>query len=228
MGLESLERITKDSVVDKVTKQIVHYINVGRYRTGSKLPTNDELASMFGVGRSSVRESLKELQTLGIVTLRHGDGTYLCDLSRTRRSTLLEQVIEARRMIEVHTARTSALNPDEEFREQLKVYYEKMCSSRDNESFIYYDRQYHYTLSCSSENILIAKYHTSIDLLFDEVQKSIVESKGSREVAIRDHDSILQSVLACEPEQAAYYTNLHIDHIALQVKEVLESQAQTM
>lgn len=44
---------------------------------GSPLPTEGEIAQQLGVGRSSVREAIKALESLGIVEVRHGYGTFV-------------------------------------------------------------------------------------------------------------------------------------------------------
>ena len=44
---------------------------------GDALPTEGELSAALGVGRNTVRESLKVLQALGVIEIRHGFGTFV-------------------------------------------------------------------------------------------------------------------------------------------------------
>src|SRR5262245_22457025 len=46
----------------------------GRYAAGEKLPPERELATRFGVNRTSIREALKVLEGLRLVRVRQGDG----------------------------------------------------------------------------------------------------------------------------------------------------------
>jgi DNA-binding FadR family transcriptional regulator len=46
----------------------------GRYQPGERLPAERELASRMAVNRGSVREALKQLEQLGLVEIRRGDG----------------------------------------------------------------------------------------------------------------------------------------------------------
>ncbi|WP_329609273.1 FadR/GntR family transcriptional regulator [Arthrobacter sp. ATA002] len=48
-----------------------------RLQAGSPLPTEAELCSALGVGRNTLRESLKVLQALGVVEIRHGYGMFV-------------------------------------------------------------------------------------------------------------------------------------------------------
>lgn len=50
-------------------------IQAGRYRVGSQLPTEQELQSRFDVSRHTVRQALRELKDLGIISSHPGIGT---------------------------------------------------------------------------------------------------------------------------------------------------------
>lgn len=47
------------------------------YQPGDPLPAEAELAHCLGISRPSLREAMKALQTLGVVDIRHGSGTYV-------------------------------------------------------------------------------------------------------------------------------------------------------
>lgn len=44
---------------------------------GDPLPTENELSAALGVGRNTLRESLKVLQALGVIEIRHGFGMFV-------------------------------------------------------------------------------------------------------------------------------------------------------
>ncbi|MGP4031199.1 FadR/GntR family transcriptional regulator [Pseudarthrobacter sp. 1C304] len=44
---------------------------------GDPLPTETELSAVLGIGRNTLRESLKVLQALGVVDIRHGFGMFV-------------------------------------------------------------------------------------------------------------------------------------------------------
>ena len=52
-------------------------ISSGRYKPGSRLPSEAELVRRFGVSRMTVFRAMRELQVLGIVTRKVGSGTYV-------------------------------------------------------------------------------------------------------------------------------------------------------
>lgn len=56
-------------------------IRDGRLRPGDKLPTEAALMADYGVSRTVVREALSKLQASGLVSTRHGVGTFVEELS---------------------------------------------------------------------------------------------------------------------------------------------------
>jgi len=67
--------VEKRPLYEQVAEQLRKYIVYRNLQPGDKLPSEEELASLFGVGRSSVREALKSLSVLGIVDSRRREGT---------------------------------------------------------------------------------------------------------------------------------------------------------
>jgi GntR family transcriptional repressor for pyruvate dehydrogenase complex len=66
-------------VTAKLIARIKSLIANGAISPGSKFPPERELAKEFGVNRASVRQALKVLEIMGILSQRVGDGTYLSD-----------------------------------------------------------------------------------------------------------------------------------------------------
>lgn len=59
---------------EDVAEQLRDAILDGRFPAGAKLPAERELALEFQVNRTSVREAIKVLESLGLVRVRQGDG----------------------------------------------------------------------------------------------------------------------------------------------------------
>jgi GntR family transcriptional regulator len=52
-------------------------IEAGTYRPGSRLPSEEELAEQLAVSRPTLRESLRLLEERGMISRRHGRGTFV-------------------------------------------------------------------------------------------------------------------------------------------------------
>jgi GntR family transcriptional regulator, transcriptional repressor for pyruvate dehydrogenase complex len=64
-------------VAERVVDEICTYIEARGLTSGAKLPPERIFMELFGVGRSSLREALRVLSTVGIIDVRHGDGMYV-------------------------------------------------------------------------------------------------------------------------------------------------------
>jgi GntR family transcriptional regulator, transcriptional repressor for pyruvate dehydrogenase complex len=74
---------TREQADGRVTARLVARIKGliadGSISPGSKFPPEREMAKEFGVNRASVRQALKVLEIMGVLTQRVGDGTYLSE-----------------------------------------------------------------------------------------------------------------------------------------------------
>lgn len=68
----------------QMAERLAQGIEEGHYAVGSMLPTEAELCAQFGASRFTVREAIKQLQKLGMVTTRHGTGTEVLARHATR------------------------------------------------------------------------------------------------------------------------------------------------
>ncbi len=72
-------RLPRANVAAQLAEQIRARILGGGLSPGVALPAERELATQFGVNRSSVREALRRLEAWGLVQTRHGGGTRVAD-----------------------------------------------------------------------------------------------------------------------------------------------------
>ncbi len=84
-----MTRFERTAVRDRVADRIQAQILDGSLRAGSRLPPERELARQFGVNRSSVREALKTLEQLGLVSSRQGSGTLVGSVEHASLDVLL-------------------------------------------------------------------------------------------------------------------------------------------
>src|SRR5689334_12013271 len=74
-SFESLN--SKEDVTVRLLSTFKRLISEGALAPGSRLPAERELAENFQVSRSSLRQALKVLEIMGVISQRVGDGTYL-------------------------------------------------------------------------------------------------------------------------------------------------------
>ena len=120
----AFQPVPRRPVSEVVFEELRAAILGGRYAAGEPLPAERLLADAFAVNRHAVREALKRLQQAGLVEVRHGGATRVCDWraeggldllahvpfagDRAASPELLRSVVEARRWIGIDVARLAA------------------------------------------------------------------------------------------------------------------------
>ena len=120
-----LEPLAGTSRVDAVVERMRSLILTGAYAPGERLPNERELAEALGVNRGSLREALKRLEFLELIEVRHGQGSFVREVSdssalqlveallrdrRTISTDLLRQILEFRRHVTLHVVELAARN----------------------------------------------------------------------------------------------------------------------
>ena len=94
-----LQPLESSRRADGVFEQLRSRILSGAFPSGSRLPTERELADALAVNRGSVREALKRLEFLELVDVRHGHGTFARDPSGSSALQLVEALLRDRRTV---------------------------------------------------------------------------------------------------------------------------------
>jgi len=77
VAIEPLHEQEKDDVTRLLIGRFQDLLGNGLLVPGARLPSERELAKNFGVARSSLRQALKVLEIMGVITQKVGDGSYL-------------------------------------------------------------------------------------------------------------------------------------------------------
>ncbi len=158
--------IVNGSVSKQVTKILTDQIIAGKYLVGDYLPTEEVLCSEFGIGRSSVREAIKTLESRGMVRKLQGKGIIVIDktieataelikITLEYRKISLKDMIDFRESMEVTLAELAAVKCSNEDISEMYECIEKMSSVVDSyEEFADYDYQFHECIAKASGNTI--------------------------------------------------------------------------
>jgi len=81
MSKSPFERVGHESIAEAAVAQIEDLIASGILSQGRKLPSERELAETLAISRPKLREALQLLEERGLVTTRHGEGTFVSALT---------------------------------------------------------------------------------------------------------------------------------------------------
>jgi len=87
------QKIRQKTVVEQVMENIKSLLSNGKYQPGDRIPTEQELAERFGIGRSSIREAIKIFNYLGVLESRTAKGTYVCDSNNISKEALTWSIL---------------------------------------------------------------------------------------------------------------------------------------
>jgi len=116
--LRSLDRVP---LVDAVAERLRLMIVEGGFSSGDRLPSELELMKKWQVSRPVLREAVNRLAAVGLLTVRHGSGTFVAEREWLSTCTKLVgssmaigprellQFVEFRRVLESYAARKAAL-----------------------------------------------------------------------------------------------------------------------
>ena len=68
--------VRKSSLPAEIMGELINAIRRGKLKIGDELPAIHKLAKRLNVGQGTVREALKRMETMGIVTIEHGRGIF--------------------------------------------------------------------------------------------------------------------------------------------------------
>jgi GntR family transcriptional repressor for pyruvate dehydrogenase complex len=235
-GLPNVAPIRREPLAAEVARRLVDYLLSGGVEPGGRMPSERQLAEAFGVGRSAVREAIAALTLIGLIEVRHGDGTYL----KRPDSPLLPQVVEwglllgeqrtidlveARQLIEVDIAGLAALRRTEEDLDGLQRILARMeQESRDDAqtaAFVDADVEFHLRLAEMARNSALRDVLSSIQALLRAWIGRVI-AEGYRDISYAEHVPIFEAVRARDARAAEEAMDAHMRSAAGRLQVTLE------
>jgi GntR family transcriptional repressor for pyruvate dehydrogenase complex len=226
----SFEPVVKQSLPDKLARQIRGTIQSGNYRRGDRLPPIVEMAKRFEVGQPSIREALKKLEAMGVVQIRHGSGVFVTrseevlvlaspDYAGTVTKKLLLDLIRARIPIEIQSvADCVKIATPEQLRELKRILTNAGQHLADDEVLNSVNMEFHGKIAEASGNSVTAQLLAVLHELFTDEQRLILGIFGSREADHNDHLQILKAIERRDEALAVERMRSHLEsvHAAIQ------------
>jgi DNA-binding FadR family transcriptional regulator len=215
---------------DVLVEDIEAGLRSGRFKIGDQLPGERILAETYGISRASVREAMRLLDAMGVLRSSNRSGpksgaVIVSEPSAGLSSTLrlhiassrlpVEEIVEARILLETWAARTAAEHHDPDGIERARELLTAMDSpDMDPETFHALDAQFHYALSALAGNTVI---ETIMDALNGSIRgyiKDALDSLGDWPAVLEElrahHHAIFDAVEAKDADRAAELLRSHI------------------
>ena len=211
-----------EEIADRIRRGLLH----GAFPRGRALPSERVLAQRFGVSRGSVRDAFRILEVMGLLEMRHGQGTFPLELSVDRIVTPLASVIthqrerqdelmDVRRMFEPAVARAAAdRRSDADIEELARVLASQRRKLNSGQNAIAEDTAFHAVLARATRNHVVVRIMETLNDLLVESRKLTLRQRGRPEVSLAGHEQIVEAIRQRDPDGAAAAMRHHIDQIA--------------
>lgn len=204
--------------VDAIKALIVE----GKLQPGDALPAERELAVMLGISRPSVREAIRALSSMNILTSRHGGGTFVTSLDPSLLAqpisfllqideTVILNLFEVRRVLEVEAARIAALRiTDDELDALLGLVNRGGRLLNRPTLYLKCDFAIHAAVIEATQNPLYVRLYESVSELSLESRRRTATVASTREQAHEDHIGIARALRGRDADAAGKAMHDHL------------------
>ncbi|MDR2434788.1 MAG: FadR family transcriptional regulator [Treponema sp.] len=209
-------------ISEEVVDMIIQRIRTGDLEVGQKLPPERILAEEMGVSRTSLREALRALESMGYIHSVTGGGNYVNSVSLehvlsplsamvAQDKNLAFDIIEVRRHLEVHMAALAAKNATKQQVSQIFGSILNMQSEIEaGGNGVLGDNQFHLEIARASQNKAFAIIVELIAELLAESRKATLDIPGQPVKSIDDHMVIFEAIRAGDEQKAAAAMSEHL------------------
>jgi DNA-binding FadR family transcriptional regulator len=214
------------SKAEHVAQQLLDMIITAALAPGSSFGTEADLLAKFDVSRPTLRESLRILESQGVLELRPGPRGGIIvkkpsiDILAHGLSVFLRlndvpfiAVLKAREVIEPALAAEAALNGSKDDFDELEASIERMAALKDQAAFIEENRIFHSIIARASGNKVMETFWATISILATGEHHGVRYSSGNQQHVVEAHRAILKACRKRDSEAAAATMEAHVTEL---------------
>jgi GntR family transcriptional repressor for pyruvate dehydrogenase complex len=215
-------RLVRTRLYEQVAEQITTWIAENGLTPGDRLPAERELAARLGVSRATLSQALVALEVIGVVAVRHGDGTVVTQ-SRTRRiveairehADRLPEIIETRDALETKIAALAAARRSEEDLRRIDEALDAMESDIDaGGRGVEGDERFHGAVTTAAHSLLLARLMDEISDLIKETRIESLSQPERPRASLAGHRAIAEAIRAGDPAAASEAMHAHVNLVS--------------
>lgn len=208
---------------ERIAAEIKDWIEQGHVQPGDKLPDMRTLAVQFGVSRATVREAFSSLVGMGLIELRHGEGTFVQKIDVETMVTKpmnaamllghgdLRQLLELRRALETGVAEAAANRAEEADLSNVLVALRKLeATGLHVEERVSADLQFHLALAAAAGNSILYNLLNSMAEVLRSCLHRLYEAEGAEVASVEEHRLIYEAVVAGDDAAAVSRMRGHL------------------
>lgn len=230
---DAIKPIGRSNLSREVVNAIARLIMERVWRPGDSIPSEKELAARFGVGRSTIREAIQSLVTMGVVTIRPGEGSFI----REPTSELLSDAFlwglllsprnvgdftEFRICVETTCAGVAARARSAPTTERLFELLQLMkADQNDDDRFKDHDNRFHVTIAEATGNPIFVKVVATLQSTVRLWFPITSPLTGNADDTHAEHRAIATAIAGADEQEARNAMRLHLLNAAARLTLLL-------
>jgi GntR family transcriptional repressor for pyruvate dehydrogenase complex len=224
-GTAPFEPVTRETLSAQIRDQLYDRIRRGVLGPGDRVPSERVLSEQFQVARTSVREAMQGLLSMGLIE-RRGNRSFVVERlpdvtigDRDDRTEFIHQLFETRRLLEVPIIELAAQRAADDERAEIEALAARFTGDASLEEFRELDRAFHSAIARACHNPLLVEVYGKVlarlfhseeiaALLSDEVNRTEVDD--IIDVAAVQHAALARAVASGDAAAAAREGAAHL------------------
>jgi GntR family transcriptional repressor for pyruvate dehydrogenase complex len=223
-----IKPIKPKRISDQVFDQIRELIFRGTLKPGEKLMTERELALAMNVSRTTIRDAIQRLVTMGMIVQKQGQGTFVKRVDTTLENPLakameaqnasIEDLLEVRVGLECNAAALAAKRADEtDITAMTQSIAEMQTEIESGRLGTEADTAFHMAIAYAAKNplhiLIMRNFYDYLFLGIGENLACLYEDPKNIQEILRQHNTILSAIKARDPDRAYTVMNEHINFV---------------
>ncbi len=223
--MKNIPVVKKEKTYLRIVDVVIQMIAEGKVEYNDKFYNEQELMTMLGVSRPTLREALRVLEFLGVVSVspRNGisirepsiEGGYLPLLYILAfEKTTGRELFELREALQLEMAAQAAKNRSDQDVQQLNQILEQAALHLNTEDDTFYDLDYRfhlYIIEAAGNHLILKLMNTIGPMLHNQLfRHSRKETTKQRNATLREHRYIVEKIAARDAAAARDAMEQHL------------------
>lgn len=222
---------------ENVAEQIRRHIGLRLIQPGEPLPSERELASLFGVGRPTIQHALRLLEAARLVEARRGrrGGTFVCQPSENgevmeeligrvlRDREAIAELLDWRRQVEPAVAGVAAVGRRQGDLGAMRAELEGMAQASSEPEYMRHDTEFHLAIATATRNRFMVRTIEETRLRLGDAMTLLPESDVWHLRISGEHEAILRGIEMRDRATAEAAMQVHVANSEQGLRAVLEA-----
>ena len=207
-----------------IAHDLAQYIVDANLPAGAMLPREADMIEQLGVGRTTLREALRILETRGVLTIRSGPGggpvvrhpqpsdlTEALTLILQFQRASMAEVLDARIWLEPMAARLAASNITKAETRRLRDIDAEIAASFDSEERISdANQRFHRLIAGATGNLVVQVFTETLLTVAESGVEEIRHPRALKKAVVQSHERIVDALEAKDSDAAEREMREHV------------------